>query len=130
MEAEMTKFHPHIPVMLRRSVNLLITDAEGIYVDATLGGAGHSAEILQRLGEKASLYGIDQDPEALDAAIDRVGNDPRFTAIQGNSGISLRFSLPKFMKKSVVSCSTWVYQHTRFANRNAASVFSTKARSI
>ena len=86
MEAEMTKFHPHIPVMLRRSVNLLITDTEGIYVDATLGGAGHSAEILERLGDNASLYGIDQDPEALDAAIERVGNDPRFTAIQGNFG--------------------------------------------
>lgn len=86
MEVEMTKYHTHIPVMLRRSVNLLITDIEGIYIDATLGGGGHTIEILDRIGPKATLYGIDQDMEALAAAKEQVHNDPRFHAIHGNFG--------------------------------------------
>jgi 16S rRNA (cytosine1402-N4)-methyltransferase len=86
MEAEMTKYHTHIPVMLRRAVNLLITDIEGIYIDATLGGGGHSLEILGRVGPEAVLYGIDQDIEALEAAKQRVQNDPRFHPVHGNFG--------------------------------------------
>jgi len=86
MITEMTKYHTHIPVLLRRSVNLLITDTDGIYVDATLGGGGHSIEILDRLDANGSLYGIDQDSEALEAAKDKVDKDPRFHAIHGNFG--------------------------------------------
>lgn len=57
---------------------------DGVYVDATLGGGGHSAAILGRLGSGGRLYGIDQDPEARRAARERIGPDPRFEAIGGN----------------------------------------------
>lgn len=86
MEIEMEKYYTHVPVLLRRSVNLLITDENGIYVDATLGGAGHTLEILKRVGPDASVYGVDQDIEAIEAATEKAGDDPRFQAVQGNFG--------------------------------------------
>jgi len=86
MEIEMKKYYTHIPVLLRRSVNLLISDTNGIYVDATLGGAGHTLEILERVDTRAAVYGIDQDREAIAEATEKAGNDPRFQAIQGNFG--------------------------------------------
>jgi 16S rRNA (cytosine1402-N4)-methyltransferase len=81
-----TTYHEHIPVLLDESVRQLITDPEGIYIDATLGGGGHSQAILKALDPKGRLYGIDQDPEALKAATKRVGNDSRFKALEGNFG--------------------------------------------
>ncbi|MTI87133.1 MAG: 16S rRNA (cytosine(1402)-N(4))-methyltransferase RsmH [Balneolaceae bacterium] len=82
---EMTVYHEHIPVLLSESVDFLVTDEEGIYVDGTLGGGGHSKEILSHLGGNATLYGIDQDDQALDAATSQV-NDNRFTPLKGNFG--------------------------------------------
>lgn len=86
MVLEMTTYHQHIPVLLNESVEALITDENGIYVDGTLGGGGHSKEILDHLGENAHLYGIDQDDEALKAASAYIGDDSRFTPIKGNFG--------------------------------------------
>ncbi len=82
----MTTYHEHIPVLLEQSVELLVTDPDGIYIDATLGGGGHSLEILQKLGPGGRLYGIDQDAEALEAAGKRIGNDDRFIPVEGNFG--------------------------------------------
>lgn len=70
----------HNPVLLKKSVDDLITDRDGIYVDCTFGGGGHSREILTRLSEKGKLYSFDQDLDALKNAID----DPRFTLINQN----------------------------------------------
>jgi len=81
-----TDFIEHIPVLLNESVEHLITDPDGIYIDATLGGGGHSQLILQKLGPYGHLFGIDQDNEALSAATERVGHDKRFTALEGNFG--------------------------------------------
>lgn len=86
MVSEMTAYHEHIPVLLHESLDALITDKDGIYIDATLGGGGHSKEILSRLGEKGQLFGVDQDDEALNAARTRIGDDPRFTSLKGNFG--------------------------------------------
>ncbi|MEX0769376.1 MAG: 16S rRNA (cytosine(1402)-N(4))-methyltransferase RsmH [Balneolaceae bacterium] len=86
MESEMTQYHEHIPVLLDPSVDFLVTDPDGIYVDATLGGGGHTEEILKRLGQNALVYGIDQDIEALEAAKTLVGDDPRFKPLHGNFG--------------------------------------------
>jgi len=83
---EMTTYHPHIPVLKDASLELLITEPNGIYVDATLGGGGHSLAILDRIGEEGILYSIDQDREALAAACERIGNDPRFHPVEGNFG--------------------------------------------
>lgn len=86
MVVEMSEYIEHIPVMLQKSVEALLTDSSGIYVDATLGGGGHAREILSRLDQDGYLYGIDQDDEAIAAAKNRVGNDPRFKTIKGNFG--------------------------------------------
>lgn len=65
MPLEQNKIY-HIPVLLQEVVNLLITKPEGIYVDGTIGGGGHSWEILRRLGQNGKLYGFDKDPEAIE----------------------------------------------------------------
>lgn len=70
----------HIPVLLRQSVSALVTTPDGTYVDATLGGGGHSRAILAVLGTAGRLYGIDRDSDAIANA----PADARFTAIHGN----------------------------------------------
>ncbi len=56
---------------------------DGVYVDATYGRGGHSAEILDRLGPKGRLLALDRDPQAIAAAHERFANDERFVAIAG-----------------------------------------------
>ncbi|MET3537017.1 16S rRNA (cytosine(1402)-N(4))-methyltransferase RsmH [Chryseobacterium limigenitum] len=70
----------HNPVLLKQSVDDLVTNPDGTYVDCTFGGGGHSKEILSRLSDKGKLYGFDQDLDALKNTID----DPRFTLINQN----------------------------------------------
>ena len=62
----------HKPVLLNECIEGLNINPEGIYVDGTLGGAGHSIEILKKLSEKGMLIGIDRDEEALKAAKNRL----------------------------------------------------------
>lgn len=70
----------HNPVLLQKSVDDLVTNPDGIYLDCTFGGGGHSKEILKRLSEKGKLFAFDQDLDALKNSID----DPRFTLINQN----------------------------------------------
>lgn len=70
----------HIPVLLNDSIDGLAIKPNGIYVDATFGGGGHSSEILARLGDKGRLYAFDQDQDALQNSID----DDRFILIPEN----------------------------------------------
>lgn len=70
----------HNPVLLIKSVDDLVTNPSGTYVDCTFGGGGHSREILRRLSEKGKLYAFDQDLDALKNTIE----DPRFTLINQN----------------------------------------------
>ncbi len=77
----------HNPVLLKESVDGLNIKPDGVYVDVTFGGGGHSREILSRLGEKGKLFAFDQDEDALDNAID----DPRFTLINENFRFIKRF---------------------------------------
>ena len=58
----------HVPVLLNEAVRLLVTDPNGIYVDVTLGGCGHSVAILREAGMDARVIGMDCDPAAVDAA--------------------------------------------------------------
>lgn len=88
-------YYEHQPVLLQESVEHLITDQSGIYIDATLGGGGHSVELLSHLNEDAQLFGIDQDDEALEAANIRIGNDKRFSSIKGNFGYLSRLLPPE-----------------------------------
>ncbi|SPE36923.1 S-adenosyl-dependent methyltransferase activity on membrane-located substrates [Burkholderiales bacterium] len=66
----------HAPVLAEAAVTLLVTDPEGIYVDATFGRGGHSRRILERLSAGGRLIALDRDPAARDAA--RAWTDPRF----------------------------------------------------
>ena len=66
----MTEFH-HISVLLKESIEALNIRPEGVYLDGTLGGAGHSAEIARRLST-GTLIGVDRDPKALAAAEERL----------------------------------------------------------
>lgn len=70
----------HNPVLLKQSVDDLVTNPDGIYVDCTFGGGGHSKEILSRLSDKGKLFSFDQDLDALKNTID----DRRFTLINQN----------------------------------------------
>lgn len=85
---------PHIPVLLNESLDLLVRDPGGVYIDGTLGGGGHSQGILDRLEPNGLLFGIDQDPEAHEAAGKRIGNDPRFHPLHGNFGHMVRLVPP------------------------------------
>jgi len=74
----------HIPVLLDRSIDLLVNNPEGVFVDGTLGGGGHSSELLSRLGPSGTVYGFDQDSDALEFARARFRNDARITFVHGN----------------------------------------------
>ena len=64
----------HEPIMLMQCMEYLNIKPDGIYVDGTIGGAGHSSEIVKRLSEKGLLIGIDRDKEALAASQKRLAN--------------------------------------------------------
>ena len=70
-------FH-HIPVLLTEVLDALAPRAGGVFADGTLGGGGHSEEILRRIGDTGVLYGIDRDPAAIAAAAARLGSYPGF----------------------------------------------------
>ena len=70
----------HIPVLLKESVDGLAIQPDGIYVDVTFGGGGHSREILSRLNGKGHLYSFDQDADAEKNIVD----DDRFTFVRSN----------------------------------------------
>jgi len=70
----------HVSVLLRESVDGLVIQPDGIYVDTTFGGGGHSKEILRRLGKDGRLFGFDQDSDAEKNVI----GDDRFTFVRSN----------------------------------------------
>ena len=70
----------HIPVLLQESIDGLDIKPDGVYVDVTFGGGGHSKEILHRLGPKGRLYSFDQDEDAENNIL----NDNRFTFVRSN----------------------------------------------
>ncbi|WP_199734630.1 16S rRNA (cytosine(1402)-N(4))-methyltransferase RsmH [Flavobacterium sp. RSP15] len=82
-----TKMEYHNPVLLQASVDGLNIKPDGIYVDVTFGGGGHSKEILKRLGPGGKLFAFDQDEDALANAL----LDERFTLINENFRFVKRF---------------------------------------
>ena len=75
----------HVSVLLNETINGLNIRPDGIYVDGTLGGGGHSLEIAKRLSGGGHLYGIDRDTDAIEAPGERLKEySDRFTAIHGN----------------------------------------------
>lgn len=86
----MTEYHN--PVLLHPSVDAVVTNPDGLYVDATFGGGGHSREILSRLSPKGRLLAFDRDSEALAQAPD----DPRLTLIHNNFRFIHNYILMEF----------------------------------
>ena len=70
----------HVPVLLMESVDGLAIKPDGVYIDTTFGGGGHSKELLNRLGKKGHLFSFDQDADAERNSI----NDERFTFVRSN----------------------------------------------
>ncbi len=70
----------HVPVLLQIAIRMLNVRRGGVYVDATLGNAGHASEIARRLGPEGKLIGFDRDPEAMELAKERLN------ALQGRVG--------------------------------------------
>ncbi len=83
----MKQMEYHNPVLLKESIDGLNVKENGIYVDVTFGGGGHSKEILKRLGDDGRLYAFDQDQDALKNTID----DKRFVLINENFRYVKRF---------------------------------------
>ncbi len=76
----MSKVVYHVPVMLRECMEALAIKPDGLYVDVTFGGGGHSREILKHLGPQGRLIAFDQDPDALHNTIE----DERFELVHQN----------------------------------------------
>lgn len=82
----------HIPVLLKESIDGLNIQPDGVYVDVTFGGGGHSREILSRLGQKGHLFSFDQDADAelnirntgTCSEGQDIGQDSRFTFVRSN----------------------------------------------
>lgn len=77
----------HVPVMCNEVMEYLITDRDGLYVDCTLGGGGHSNALLECLGPKGRVIGLDRDPQALATASKRLSvhiHSGRFVALRSN----------------------------------------------
>lgn len=74
----------HISVLLEESVNSLNIKPDGVYVDCTAGGGGHSAAVLSRLGKNGRMVLIDQDPDAIAVVTERFKEDKRVTVVHDN----------------------------------------------
>lgn len=74
----------HKPVLLNECIEGLNINPDGIYVDGTMGGAGHSSKIVERLSNKGMLIGIDRDTDALEVAKDRLKEFKNVKYIHGN----------------------------------------------
>lgn len=74
----------HIPVFLNETLDALRINPDGVYVDCTAGGGGHSQEILNRLSAKGRLFAIDRDPQAIEVLKERFGNCEKVKIIHDN----------------------------------------------
>ena len=98
----------HVSVLLHEAVDGLNIKPDGIYVDGTLGGGGHSLEIAKRLNKGGHLYGIDRDTDAIEAATERLKDySDRFSAVHGN-----------FYNAAEIPVS---YTHLRLADKGRSS---------
>ena len=76
----------HIPVMLEETINFLEPWRGGTYIDCTLGGGGHSQELLKKINGNGNVIGIDRDLEAIENASCKLKNFRNFQAVKGAFG--------------------------------------------
>ncbi|MDR1012493.1 MAG: 16S rRNA (cytosine(1402)-N(4))-methyltransferase RsmH [Coxiellaceae bacterium] len=79
-----TQYEQHRPALLNEAVNGLIVDKDGIYIDATFGGGGHTKEILRRINKQGVLIVIDKDDKAIEIAFRLKNNDKRLIVRHGS----------------------------------------------
>ena len=89
----------HIPALLNECIDGLNIKPNGVYVDVTFGGGGHSRAIMENLDKNGHLYGFDQDQDAIANAID----DKRFTFVYSNFAYISNFLRYHKKKKSFVA---------------------------
>lgn len=85
----------HLPVMADEITELMVIDPEGLYLDATLGGGGHSGRILERLGAKGSLLGLDRDMEAVERNKKTFAEEPRMSVERAEFSRLAEFCAPQ-----------------------------------
>ena len=101
MTEEKENAFSHVPVLLHETIEALNIKSDGIYLDGTLGGGGHSFEIAKRLGSGGRLIGTDRDDEAIKAAGERLRDfSDKVTIVRENYGsvkrIAKELSIPSF----------------------------------
>ena len=105
----------HVPVLLEESLDFLLNDLSGTYLDLTFGRGSHSKEILHRLSPSGQLFAVDRDPEAVSYAQDNI-LDSRFNILHANySQVDLLFPDQKFngILLDLGTCSTHLDDHSR-----------------
>ena len=73
----------HIPVLKKESIQQLITDIDGVYIDATLGYGGHTKSILDITSKDSKVFGIDKDKDAIEFNTNDLCDEKRFTLKHG-----------------------------------------------
>ena len=105
----------HVPVLLEESLDFLLNDLSGSYLDLTFGRGSHSQEILNRLSPSGKLFAVDRDLEAVSYGKDNI-TDKRFEIFHANySQIDLLFSEQQFngILLDLGTCSTHLDNHSR-----------------
>ena len=74
----------HLSVLLHETVNAILSDTNGVYVDATFGRGGHSRQLLAQLAQNARVIAFDKDPQAIAVGQQLMPTDPRFTIIHAS----------------------------------------------
>ena len=74
----------HLSVLLHETVNAILSDTNGVYVDATFGRGGHSRQLLAQLAQNARVIAFDKDPQAIAVGQQLMSEDPRFSIIHGS----------------------------------------------
>ena len=74
--------NPHVTVLLHETVDAILGNLNGTYVDCTLGRGGHTALLLSKLGPDARVVGLDRDPQAIEHCVARFADEPRFQAVR------------------------------------------------
>jgi 16S rRNA (cytosine1402-N4)-methyltransferase len=74
----------HVPVLFEETLDYLITNPQGVYIDCTVGGGGHFQGIIERTNNRAILIGIDQDANALERTRARLGTSDNIILVKGN----------------------------------------------
>ncbi len=132
----MTDFHD--PVLLKESVDALITRRDGLYIDVTFGGGGHSRAILDLLGSSGKLYAFDQDKDAIDQRIDDhrlvlirsnfryVANFLRYYGVQTVDGILADLGVSSFQLNA--DYKGFSYQHSEILDMRMNQLGDTSAK--